>query len=573
MWALGDRPLPNSATTKLSYQKTKGIDPGSLVPIIPRKSALQSHPIRHNLGAGGIPAYPDAQNLMKIAKNLIALGMASLASIAGFGTETNPNVIMFVVDDMNDWISPLGHKQAITPNMDRLAKSGVIFKNAHAPGVFCAPSRTAIWTGLHATTTGVYDTEIFYYDYPELASIQMAFKAAGYNAYGAGKLYHHRSGYVDLRGWDEYFARSQQVKDMAYEMNSYHQDDVPLPNPFPYSPYYRETGREANRHLEWGPIDNDQEEEMAAAKRTNWITQKLSQKQDDPFFMALGLYIPHFPNYAPQKYFDLYDKEALELPDYKEDDLDDLPPAIRKQMSNRKKQHTELESLGAVKDMLQAWYASITFADALLGRVLDTLEASPHKDNTLVIFWSDQGYHKGEKGHHGKHTLWQRTSRVPFIWAGPGIAKNEAVDATVSLIDIYPTLTELCRLPVGIDRRFDGESLVSTLKDPSRAEDRDVFLPHADRGSYAVINSDWRYIQYDDGTEELYDVKADPNEWTNLLARRSLGEVAAGESEYLPITQRMQKSAPRIFAPQATSKNSLKLVVEGDTFHWEPKKD
>ncbi len=344
-----------------------------------------------------------------------------------------PNVIFFVMDDLNDWVGPLGYDQVKTPNMDRLADMGLTFANAHAPGVFCAPSRTAVFTGLQASTTGCYDTEVFYYDYPDLQSIQMAFKAAGYDAYGAGKLYHHRSGYVDLRGWNEYFARSQEVRDQAYEMNSYHQWDVPRPDPWPYSPYYRETGRESASalHLEWGPIDNDKEEEMADALRTNWMVDVVGRKHDKPFFLALGMYSPHYPNYAPQKYFDMYDRDALELPPYKENDLDDLPPAIRKFYNNRKKQHKELEGYGALKDALHGYLASITFADAMLGRLLDAVEKSPYKDNTVIVFWSDQGFHHGEKGHWGKHSLWQRTSQVPFIWAGPGIARNKRVDTTV----------------------------------------------------------------------------------------------------------------------------------------------
>ncbi|MEX0320942.1 MAG: sulfatase [Puniceicoccaceae bacterium] len=484
-----------------------------------------------------------------------------LASIA-IGASSKPNVIFFVMDDLNDWVGPMGYKQVKTPNLDRLAKQGLTFANAHAPGVFCAPSRTAIFTGLQASTTGCYDTEVFFYDYPELMSIQMAFKAAGYDAYGAGKLYHHRSGYVDLRGWNEYFARSQEVKDMAYEQNSYHMTDVPLPDPYPYSPYYRGTGRDGRSalHLEWGPIANEEEDLMTDAMRTNWMVDVLKRKHDKPFFLALGMYSPHYPNYAPQKYFDMYDRDAIELPPYKDDDLDDLPPAIKKFYSNRKKQHDEIVGYGALKDALHGYFAAISFGDAMLGRLLDALDESPHKDNTIVIFWSDQGFHHGEKGHWGKHSLWQRTSNVPFIWAGPGIAKNEKVKTTVGLIDIYPTLKELCNLPV--DTPFDGVSLAKVLKNPAQARDRDVMVPHANRGSYAVVNSNWRYISYEDGTEELYNIKADPNEWDNL----------AGNPELASIKEKMKQSAPEKFAPSATNKNTLNLVVDGDTFRWEPKK-
>ena len=254
------------------------------------------------------------------------------------------------MDDLNDWVTPLGYDQVKTPNLERLANSGVIFKNAHAPGVFCAPSRTAIFTGMYATTTGCYENEVFHYDHPDLLTIQMAFKNAGYNAYGAGKLYHHRSGYVDLRGWDEYFTRSQEVKEMAYEMNSYHMNDVPLPDPYPYSPYYRNTdrGRGSALHLEWGPIATEKEDEMADAMRTNWMCDVLKRDHNKPFFMALGMYSPHYPNYAPQKYFDMYNRDALEMPPYKEDDLEDLSPAIRKFYEARSRQHQELEKYGAL---------------------------------------------------------------------------------------------------------------------------------------------------------------------------------------------------------------------------------
>ena len=474
-----------------------------------------------------------------------------------------PNIIMFMMDDLNDWVTPLGYDQVKTPNLDRLASSGVNFTNAHAPGVFCAPSRTAILTGMYASTTGCYKNEVFHYDHPDLVTLQMAFKNGGYNAYGAGKIYHHRSGYVDLRGWDEYFTRSQQVKDMAYEMNSYHMTDVPLPDPWPHSPYYTQTDRKGGSagHLDWGPIPNNQEDEMADAIRTNWMVDVLERDHDKPFFMALGMYSPHYPNYAPQKYFDLYNRDDLVLPPYKEDDLEDLSPAIRKYYTNRAKQHQELEEYGALKDALHGYLASISFADAMLGRILDALEESPYKDNTLIVIWSDQGFHHGEKGHWGKKTLWQRTTQVPFIWAGKGISQNEAVGTTVSLIDIYPTLVEICGLPA--NRNLEGVSLVSALQNPTSSTERDIFIPHSEPESYAVVNNKWRYIHYQDGSEELYDQTRDPNEWYNL----------AGNEEYRTIMEELQRAAPEEFSPVATLRNDLELIVDRDTFHWELKEN
>ncbi len=487
--------------------------------------------------------------------------LCSVAALAA-AQASKPNVIMFVMDDLGDWIGPMGHKQAITPNMDRLAKAGVTFMNAHAPGVFCAPSRTAIWTGLQASTTGCYGAEVFRYDYPDMVAMQTAFKQGGYNTYGAGKLYHHRGGYVDLRDWDEFYSRNQAMRDEGWEMNGYHQSDPPRPEPFPYSPYFQKYGgdNKSAGHLEWGPIPNEKEEDMFDVMRVNYICEVIKRRHDKPFLAAVGLYIPHYPNYAPQKYFDMYDRDKIELPPYKENDLDDLSPKIRKFYEGRSKQQKQLIEMDALKDAIHGQLACITFADAMLGRVLDTLEASPCKDNTIIVFWSDQGFHHGEKGHWGKHTLWQRTTNVPFIWAGPGMPSGQKVAASVSLIDMYPTFAELCGLPA--KRELEGVSLAGVLKDPSTAKDRDVFIPHADRGGYAVVNSVWRYIRYDDGAEELYNLKKDPNEWDNL----------AGEAEYKPIKEKMRKVAPQAFAPVATPMNDLKLVVEGDAFHWEKKR-
>ncbi len=477
-------------------------------------------------------------------------------------TKGQPNVIIFATDDLCDWVTPLGYKQAKTPNLDRLAKQGIVFTYAQAPGVFCAPSRTAIMTGLNASTTGCYEEDPFQYDHPDLVTMQMAFQQGGYNTYGAGKIYHHRGGFLDLRGWDEYFSRCREEKELGWEMNGYYMKDVPRPVTFPYSPYYTKTGREGGSalHLEWGPIANEKEDEMVDAIRTNWACNVLKQKHEKPFFLALGMYSPHYPNYAPKKYFDMYDRESIVLPPYKADDLEDLPSRIRNNMTNRSVQHKELESYGALKDAVLGYLACVSFADAMLGRVLDALEASPYKKNTIVVFWSDQGFHHGEKMHWGKHTLWQRTSHVPFIWAGKGIPKNQKVNSTVSLIDLYPTFIDLCGLPQ--PRNLEGISLASVLKKPSTAVDRNVLLPSNERGSYAVINNNWRYISYFDGGEELYNVKEDPNEWSNL----------ATNEKYREVMQEMRKSAPLAFAPPVTKKNELKLVVEGDTFHWEKKK-
>ena len=310
--------------------------------------------------------------------------------------------------------------------------------------------------------------------------------------------------------------------------------------------------------LEWGAIPNDKEEEMADTKRINWAVEQLKKKHDKPFFLACGIYAPHFPNYCPQKYFDLYDPEKIPLPPYKEGDLDDLPPKIKKMKTARSRIHQKLKNLGAVKDAIHGYLACMSYADAMMGRVLDALAASPNAENTIVVLWSDHGYHHGEKGDWGKHTLWERTSNVPFIWARPGVAKGKKSDVTVSLIDMYPTFVEMCGLAKP-RQALEGKSIVSNLKRPDEAKDRNVYLPHMNPGEYAVINQNWRYIKYGEDGEELYDLKRDPNEWNNL----------AGVEKYEAIKVEMRKSAPNRFAEPEQNYNARKdLSINGETYQW-----
>ena len=199
----------------------------------------------------------------------------------------------------------------------------------------------------------------------------------------------------------------------------------------------------------------------------------------------------------------------------------------------------------------------MSYADAQIGRVLDALDASPYAKNTIIVLWSDHGYHHGEKGDWGKHTLWERTSNVPFVWAGPGVAKGATSDVTVSLIDMYPTFVELCDLPK-TPHKLEGTSIAQTLSKPAKAKDRNVYLPHMFPESYAIMNKQWRYIRYKDGTEELYDVQKDPNEWNNL----------AEQAKYADLKKRLASEAPTSFAPPSKKRKKRDLIIEGESFHW-----
>jgi len=472
-----------------------------------------------------------------------------------------PNVILFATDDLNDWVGPLNSGiRAKTPNLDRLAARGVTFQNAQASGTFCAPARTAVFTGRHPSTTGAYTTQVYFHDHPELRPLQVALQQGGYSTFGTGKLFHHPAGYVDLRGWTEFHPRTPAQRQTGWPVDSW-RSGAPLPTPVPYSQFTREMRADGDKtFMEYAPLPNEVEKDMADTQQTEWAVSVLRRAHTRPFFLALGLYAPHFPNYAPQKYFDLYPLDEIKLPPIKDDDTDDLPPAIKKFNDRRKATiHDPLNKMGIMKDVLRAYLASISYADAMLGRVLDALDASVARDNTIVIFWSDQGYHHGEKGHWGKHSLWERTANIPFIWAGPGIASGASVNATVSAIDLFPTLVDFCSLAP--DSGLEGQSLATTLRQPALAKDRNVLLCEVNAGGYAIVNNQWRYIHYADATEELYDVVKDPNEWDNLAPQES----------YRTVMAELRQSAPKQFAPPGPESSALRLVTEGERFHWESK--
>ena len=502
---------------------------------------------------------PAATRLHLICLFAWLLPLTPPAHAASASKPTAPNVILFATDDLNDWVGPMNSPiRAKTPNMDRLAARGVTFQNAQASGTFCAPARTALFTGRHPSTTGCYTTQVYFRDHPELRPMQVALQQGGYETFGTGKLFHHPAGYVDLRGWTEFHTRTAAQREAGWPVDSWRQG-APLPTPMPYSRFTREMRAETDRtFMEYAPLSNEVEKDMADTQQTDWVVGVIQRAHAQPFFVGLGLYAPHFPNYAPQKYFDFYPLDEIKLPPIKDDDTDDLPPAVKTFYDHRKATiHDKLNEMGLMKEVLRAYLASISYADAMLGRVLDALDASAARDNTIVIFWSDQGYHHGEKGQWGKHTLWERTANIPFIWAGPGIARGANVNATVSAIDLFPTLVERCGLSP--DAGLEGQSLATTLREPALAKDRNVLLCEIVPGGYAIANSQWRFIHYAAGGEELYDVVKDPNEWDNL----------ASQEKYRPVMDELRQSAPKQFAPAGPESNALRLITEGESFHWE----
>ena len=436
---------------------------------------------------------------------LCAPAPAAFASVA-------PNVLFIAVDDLNDWIGCLGgHPQTKTPNFDRLAVSGVLFTNAYCPAASCNPSRSAIFTGLPPHRSGLYSNhqkmrEVL----PEAELLPRYFSRHGYWSAGSGKMLHY---FIDQNSWDDDFP------------------DKTKNNPFPrtFDPENRpvnlpRVGEWQYVETDWAALDVTDEQFGGDWLVTNWISEQLARTHDKPFFLACGLYRPHEPWFVPKSYFESFPLDSIELPPgYKPDDLDDVPPVGQSIARNRYFAHIQEQKQW--KQGIQAYLAAIHFADAMLGRVLDALEKSPHLDKTIIVLWSDHGWHLGEKEHWQKFTGWRVCARVPLMVRVPkgvvglpeGTRAGSVCDRPVSLVDLFSTLTELCALPAksGIESR----SLVPLLRDPS-APWPQAALTHLDQpGNYALSTERWRYINYVDGGEELYDIETDPYEWTNLASK------------------------------------------------------
>lgn len=497
----------------------------------------------------------------KLTLSLLLLATGLAAFPGPMFARNSPNVLMIAVDDMNDWIGPMGNPYVKTPNLDRLAKRGITFRNAHTVGIFCAPSRASILTGRLPSTTGIYEETPTFVQRPDLRPLQVAFQESGYATYGTGKLYHHTAGFLDRRGWTEFHLQTEAQKLAGWGQDTWRFPGAPRPDPYPHGAFNK--GKPAQDmdagFLETAPLPNEDEEKMADTMRANWAAGVLGRQHEKPFFLGVGFYAPHYPNYAPAKYFDQYDLKTMWHPTLKEDDLDDIPPAQRKvRMARKKNVYDTVVSMGILSEAQLAYMACISYADAMVGRVLDALDKSPYRDNTIVVLWSDNGYHLGEKGQWGKHTLWQRTTNVPMLWAGPNLAKGVALDASAMLLDIYPTLVELCGLKP--DQGLEGGSWAEALKNPAAAKDRNAFTVAAPN-EYAVVNTQWRYIHYADGGEEFYNEKDDSPEWTNLAA----------QPEYRRLMDQMKAAAPAQFAAPGKKRGEMKLVTEGENFHWEDK--
>jgi arylsulfatase A-like enzyme len=416
-----------------------------------------------------------------------------------------PNVLFIAVDDLNNMIGPIDNFSNIkTPNFDRLAKMGVTFTNAHVQAPLCGPSRASIMTGLRPSTTGIYgmtpDNEIRREGNPATKDITFLpeyFQQNGYHTMGIGKLFHIHA-----------------PKNVFQESGGRVKGFGPYPKErFVWNGFGKGIkGKHGRTSTDWGAFpENDTL--MPDHQSVNWVKERLQKSYEKPFFMGLGFLRVHVPLYVPQKWFDLYPLDKIETPPYKSDDLNDIPNIGLQINDLPMMPSTEwAKESGEWKKIVQAYLACVSYVDYELGRVLDALESSKHADNTIIVLWSDHGYRLGEKGTFAKHALWETATKAPLLFAGPNLPKGKKITAPVEMLSVYPTLLELSGLPAY--KRNEGKSLVTMMQKDEGLQDAYALTTFA-MNNHAIKKDGYRYIRYEDGTEEFYDHSKDPNEWYN----------------------------------------------------------
>ncbi|MEM7231745.1 MAG: sulfatase [Planctomycetota bacterium] len=442
------------------------------------------------------------------------------------GNEPRPkNVLMLIVDDLNTWLLTDPNRytgKVVAPNIQRLAKQGVLFHNAYAASPVCVPSRTAFLSGVAPWKSGVYINQVSVMTSPAIQRVPSLFKTLrerGYSLSQIGKVSHGYKLGVDV------------------DFRLGHKRTPPPPGAPLNGIAKAKSGKVTER--DWGATHLD-EDEMSDKRLADAAIEQIRRKHDKPFFIACGLFHPHYPWYVPQKYLDLYPLDEIELPPIQKKDLDDTSPAARGIVNVG--WDDKIQEHGLAKKAIQGYLASVSFSDVHMGRILQALDESPHRDDTIVLLLSDHGFHLGEKQNWTKATPWEEATDSVLMFRVPGVTKPEQVcTQSVSLLDIYPTLMDL----TGTTKpsHLDGKSLVPQLRDVNAPRPGPAIMGYA--GHLAVRTKDFRFIRYLDGSTELYDRRVDPNEWKNETANPKYTKIRAELNALLPPANDVVPPLPR----------------------------
>jgi iduronate 2-sulfatase len=453
----------------------------------------------------------------------LALLIVPPALAAAAAAPAKPNVLFISVDDLNTDVGCYGHPLVKTPNIDRLAARGVRFDRAYCQYPLCNPSRVSMLTGLRPDTAKVHDLQTnFRTTVPEATPLPELFKQNGYFTARVGKIYHYgvprqigSGGMDDPDSWDLAVNPRGRDKDEEHKLNV----------------LTRGTGNTLGFAMAWLDMDGTDEEQTDGIAVAEAIKVMEKYGRDRPFFLGVGFFRPHTPFVATKKWFDLYPKDQIRLPDVPADDQKDIPPIA----NVIQKPNYGLRE-GDLKDCVRGYWASVSCLDAQVGQLLDALERLKVADQTVIVFFSDHGFLLGQHGQWQKQLLFEEANRVPLIVAGPGVSAAGVSPRTVELLDVYPTLVELCGLPKP-PQQLEGTSLTPLLRKPDASWDRPAYSQVTRRAGkgpgarrvmgYSVRTERWRYTEWDDGTlgAELYDHDADPGEHTNLAAEAGHADV------------------------------------------------
>ncbi len=465
---------------------------------------------------------------------LLALG-ASMVS-----AKKQPNVIFIAIDDLNDWVGCLGgNPQAITPNIDKFAASGLVMNKAYAASTVSCPSRTALLTGKHATNTGVYGNMQDLRNAPKAASLVTLpeyFGKNGYHTLSTGKIFHMHAGTDYSKYYNEYVNMSGKGGVLW--------SDKPE----------AEGVKSGGTDFSWGATSAKVEEtkDYLSAK---WAADQLKRDFDKPFFMALGISKPHLSWFVPQQFFDMYPLDKLKPVDIFREDLDDIVDANGKKIFSPDSRFMLADITGKHKNAQQAYLACVSYVDYCLGQLFDELAKSKYADNTIIMLWGDHGWHLSEKMKYGKTDLWEESCRVPFIVKVPGVTKGGKTDGVVNLIDMYPTLIDLCGLPA--NKENDGRSFAKLLAKPNMNWNTPTLSTYQYM-NHSLTDGRYRYTWYGGkakGAEELYDHKVDPLEHTNL----------ASNPKYKKVIERMKKYLPTHHEPDSPKSKGGEEGEEGES--------
>ncbi len=478
-------------------------------------------------------------------KTIFLVGLLSLlCALVDAKPQEKYNVLFIAADDLNNDLEVYGDPQVKTPHLNRLAKMGVRFDNAYCQQPLCGPSRASLMTGLRPDTLDMHTLKHeLRKKNPNVVTLGQLFRKNGYFSARAGKIYHYGNpsqigtdANDDPATWDERYNpagidKKQEDKIIRYSKNK---------------------GLGISMAW-WDPVsrDEDHTDGMVATK----IIELMEKPRDRPFFLAAGFFNPHCPYVAPKRYFDLYPLDKITIPDLEEAkrDLKDVPPmAIQRDTKNWPYYFKDITKEQARK-CKQAYYACNSFVDAQVGRLLDALERNKLLEKTIIIFWSDHGYFLGEKGLWYKRKAFERSVRMPLIIAAPGFTKNKATQKTVELLDLYPTLADLCGLKA--PENLEGASLRPILVDPKTSSwDKPAVSQvwHSPRAwGYSIRTEKWRYTEWLEGKagRELYDHSTDPNEIKNLAMDpayfRTIRELSKKLKPYVQLKPHKRKKAPK----------------------------